>query len=82
MSLMYDCSERGTFRVWPLCCLWSTDRDQTTDISGVHRAYQGEYGGWGGEKALMGKPLWGQCDRQSYATQSYRLMLLSHMPLI
>ena len=39
---MPSCSLHGTFRVWPLCWLWSTDRDQTKDITGVHRAYLGQ----------------------------------------
>ena len=51
---MPSCSEHGTFRVWPLLWLWALDRDGATDVTGVHRAYLGEYvacvGIWRGEQ--------------------------------
>jgi len=36
-----SCSQHGTYRVWPLAWLWSTDRDQTNQLSGVHRSWKG-----------------------------------------
>ena len=45
-----SCRQHGTYRLWPLMWLWSTDRDQTKDLTGVHRSYLGKYVGMGETK--------------------------------